>query len=264
MKPVAILGSGPAGLLAALAVGLRGRPMVIFSNKEKSQLGGAQYLHRRIPIVADREPDAVLMNRKVGTSEVYRQKVYGDDPVPFVSFDGVDDGMMEQAWNLIDTYENLWGEFGHAINEADVGPRWIEEHRDEFSAILSTVPLPALCRARAGLTPEFHSFKVQEIVISTDPDYCSVPRGEDNTIIYDGTRERSHYRSSRLFGVSSTEWSTIGGSLPPIPDLIRDRKPVATTCDCFSGEVIRLGRRGTWRKGVLTHHAFEAAWEVFG
>ena len=32
------------------------------------------------------------------------------------------------------------------------------------------------------------------------------------------------------------------------------RKPIATNCDCFPN-VIRAGRFGTWKKGVLTHDA---------
>lgn len=250
-KPWAILGSGPAGLLAALGAGLMGKPVAVFSNNEKSQLGGAQYLHRGVPVVTDPTPDAYITSRLVGDSDTYRKKVYGDMPVPFVSFDGVLES--QPAWSLINAYDNLWAEFGHVLNEATVTPEWLERKLDEFEVVISTVPAPAICKNRAE-----HSFTVQEIYVSTDDTYCSVPRGEDNVVVYDGTPDRAHYRSSRLFGHAGTEWSSVGGK-PPIDNLIKDRKPISTNCDCFEGRVFRAGRRGAWTKGVLAHHAFEKA-----
>jgi hypothetical protein len=269
MKPIAVLGCGPAGLLAAYGIGLTGQPLAIFSNTEKSKLGGAQFLHKPIYGIHDEDnPDAVVTYHLHGTAAAYQEKVYGNDPVPFVSFSNVKDGQQQSAWNLLKTYDWLWGEFGHTINEAQITPAWVDENEDKFALILSTVPLVALCRHRVGATPPMpkvgdswypmhHRFTVQDIAIHPD----NLAPIHDNTILYDGTREHSWYRSSLLFGVGGTEWSPQRSPVAPVRPLYHDRKPIATNCDCFP-QIVRLGRRGTWQKGVLTHHAFVGALEA--
>lgn len=256
MKSVAVLGCGPAGLLAAHAIGLSGRPVAVFSRPHKSVLGGAQFLHEPIPGLNDEsEPDAVITYRVDGDAETYYRKVYGEEYVPFVSFSGVADGEQQNAWNLSATYDRLWGIFDGRINEAGITPQWLEQLSADsnFDLILSTVPLVHICRARAGLTQENHQFKVQNITIATEEYAHGL---EPNTIRYDGTNMRSWYRTSLLFGHYGTEWSA-DVTQPPVPT-IRDHKPIRTTCDCWPN-VVRLGRRGTWTKGVLTHHAFTEA-----
>lgn len=259
-KPVAILGCGPAGLMAAQAVVLSGREAVILSRPVKSKLGGAQFLHMPIAGINDAAPDRVITYRKRGDEATYRKKVYGEEYVPFTSFASVQDGETQEAWNLIETYDRLWEQFGGMISDVNVGPQWLDDHLDEFDLIFSTVPLPAICRARAGLSmASFHSFRVQNIHVATES-YGNWSWGDD-TIVYDGTNERTWYRASKLFGVSGTEWSD-QQSPPPVGNLVRDSKPVGTTCDCYRDRVIRLGRRGTWTKGVLTHDAFLGVLEV--
>lgn len=261
MKPIAILGCGPAGLMAAHAVGLAGHPIAIFSKPEKSRLGGAQFLHRPIYMVNDEEvPDAEITYKLRGDAAGYERKVYPEGNVPFVSFSSVTDGQVQPAWNLQRTYDLLWENLGGSVNEADISAKWMEENHDEFALILSTVPLPSICRSRAGLTPAepLHRFDVQRITIHPE---CleTIPA---NTVVYDGTPDRTWYRSSNLFGVGGTEW-TAGARTPPLPasSFFHDNKPIATNCDCWP-DVVRLGRRGTWTKGVLTHQAFVGALEA--
>lgn len=258
---VAILGCGPAGLMAAHAVALRGRPIAIFSKPEKSKLGGAQYLHRPIPYITSEEPDTHIRYVMRGDAQTYRKKVYGDDPtVPFVSFNVFKDRQSDPAWSLIKAYDALWESFGHMVNAVDITPQFVQELHREYEMVLSTVPLPHICLARAGLINEVHHFGVQEIRVCTE-DYADDV--EQDTIVYDGTPERSWYRSSKILGVPGTEWSTFGVPAKlPVPT-ITDRKPIRTTCTCHP-DVLRLGRRGTWTKGVLTHDAFYGALDFFG
>lgn len=257
-KPIAILGCGPAGLMAAHAVAMSGQDLVILSKPEKSRLGGAQFLHAPIPGITEQQPDRMIMYRKRGDETTYRDKVYGDEYVPFTSFAGVSDGETQAAWNLGEAYDRLWEQYGGHVNEQNVSPHWLTEHIDDFALVFSTVPLPMICKVRAGLEAGFHSFRVQEIALTTEPYVNDI---EPDTIVYDGTKDRSWYRASLLFGVHGTEWSC---GPPPVPGIIRDRKPIGTTCTCFLDQsVIRLGRRGTWMKGVLTHDAFLGALEVF-
>lgn len=253
----AILGSGPAGLMAAHAAALLGQPIVILSNtSEPSRLGGAQFLHKPIPEINDHNvPDRMITYRVRGDEGTYRRKVYGDGHVSFTSFANVRDGERQPAWNLIETYEKLWDMFSPHINIFSLSSEWADEAVKEFSNILSTVPAPALCRRLHDPDAAGHGFTSQRIIVDTSGEFArDVP---DDTIIYDGTEDCTWYRSSRLFGVTGTEWSAHTPA-PPLPDLITDSKPIATNCSCYP-EITRLGRRGTWTKGVLTHDAFYEA-----
>jgi hypothetical protein len=49
--------------------------------------------------------------------------------------------------------------------------------------------------------------------------------------------------------------------LPSFVHTWRVRKPLETDCTCWP-KVVRAGRFGQWRKGVLTHHAYEMAMQV--
>lgn len=267
MKPVAILGLGPAGLMAAHAVALAGKPVALFSKPadeggsiRRSKLGGAQFLHDPMPLINDDDPDTVITYRVVGNTDVYRRKVYGDTAVPFVSMENVHDRQEQPAWNLQATYDKLWDWYGvDRVGNPDViTPAWIDNalEQDWFSLILSAMPAPALCRTINDpfhvMNTAPHSFLTQQVTIA---DEAMMPH--DNTIWYDGTMDHSWYRSSVLFGYGSTEWG--GGRRSVFPNTVDVHKPLRTNCDCFADSVIRLGRFGTWTKGVLTHHAFAAA-----
>lgn len=256
MKPIAILGCGPSAMLAAHAVGLAGRPIAMFSNNPSpSKLGGAQFLHSNIPQLTSAEPDAVIKYVVRGDARMYQRKVYGDTDPGFVSFSGVQDGMEQNAWNLIALYDRLWDYWKDSINDVEVNPKWIDEMLGTFDLIVSTIPAMCMCRNPMGVNgpknPDapIHHFSNVETQIWNDT-VESVP---DNTIIYEGTNMRTWHRSSNLFGVRGTEW---GPDVPvPQPNIVHVRKPLATTCDCFPG-VLRVGRFGTWTKGKLVNDSF--------
>ncbi len=255
MKPIAILGCGPAGLLAAHAVSQRKRQFVIFSRPKKSELGGAQFLHEAIPGICEDDPYQITIVTE-GTADVYQQKVYGTAPnVPFVSFPDKPYSNQD-AWNLLETYERLWSVYSASIVETEVNAMWLQENEGRFRMVLSTVPAPAICKTNMGMIPEVHSFQSQRIWVHPTNINKGLP---DGTIHYDGTKDRSWYRQSRLFGVGGTEYPI--GATPPVAPLIHARKPLMTNCNCFP-KVVRLGRFGQWRKGVLTHDAFNGAREA--
>lgn len=261
MKSVAILGCGPAGLMAAQAAESLGYEPVIFSKPVKSVLGGAQFLHMPIPGINDEPPDALITYRVIGNVEDYQRKVYGGaTTVPFVSMASVWDGKEQPAWNLIKTYERLWIKFIDRIHPTDIDTHRVEAllANKSFSHVFNTVPLISICKARAGLMNEVHHFHSQEVLIHTDPYIEDI---EDNTVIYNGDLGRSWYRASRIFGVDGCEWSAL--STKPMVPVIHDHKPIMTTCTCWP-DMVRLGRRGTWKKGVLTHDAYIGVVKVLG
>lgn len=249
MKTVAILGSGPAGLMAAHATGLVGRPFSIHTRVEKSVLGGAQYLHTPIPYLTSREPDRILTNRLIGSGEDYRDKVYGRDPSlapDTASAMSVVDGEKVPVWDLNAVYDNLWDSFSDSMNPATIDARWIEEHGNEFDLIISSIPAPALCRR-----PDLHRFIYQEVWIKPGP-ASFIP---ENEVHYNGDKSPAWYRASNIGGTAGgVEWSTEGPQ-PPEAGLVRVKKPLRHTCTCWP-EILRVGRYGTWTKGVLTHDAY--------
>lgn len=246
MKTVAILGCGPAGLLAAHAVGLAGRPLSLHSRPVKSPLGGAQYLHSSVPMLTNTAPDFTITNRLRGTAEGYKFKVYGDDPLKtprHVSADAVVDGQEVPVWDLNVAYDTLWNANVQAINEADINPNWIDEHANEFELIISTVPRYLLCKG-------MHQFPAQSVWIQPGA-APFIPEGE---VHYNGERSPAWYRASNINGSGGIEWST-NGPKPPVENLMRINKPLATNCDCYP-DIWKVGRFGEWRKGVLAHDAF--------
>lgn len=266
MKKVAILGTGPAGLMAAHAAGVAGALVHIFSmggeeGATKSRIGGAQFLHQPLPIINDPEkPDAVITYLVAGTVEGYRSKVYGDGDVPFVSMERLPAKHETAAWSLVSTYDKLWDLYGVSANVAEINPEWLIEliESNSFDLIVSTIPRTSICLAHYGLIAETHTFTSQRIRIANEAPW-PMP---DNTMVYDGTKNVSWYRCSRIFGIPSVEWGESAPAKLPYEDVVTVRKPIRTDCVCFSDKVLFAGRFGEWRKGVLTHDAFKATWKA--
>lgn len=252
MKPIAVLGAGPAGLLAAHAVGLAGHPVVIFSTGGKSRLGGAQFMHVPIPELTGSEPDATVRYMVHGNAHTYQHKGYGSGKQPsFVSFGNVHDGMEQKAWNLQRAYEALWMVFGDNVNETKVDRQWLLDNHEDFRLIINSVPRPIFCADPS------HQFYSQQVIIDPHPPAWL----EDMTVLYDGTNDHSWYRASSLWGHGGTEWGLQRYDTVPydVPDAVAVRKPLEHSCKCSVTEpdnIIRVGRFGKWEKGVLVHDGF--------
>ena len=244
MTAVAILGCGPAGLLAAHAAHESGAEVTIYSMKKPSPIGGAQFLHRSIPGLTSENPDGLVNFLHVGDPAVYAEKVYGD-PKAETSWGSYADGHHE-IWNMHQAYQKLWRRYEHLIIDWEVSPDFLKKLMASFDVVMSAIPLRSLCVAT-----DTHKFESQRVYISSK---ASFPGTVENLIIYNGSPKTDWYRSSRIFGHGGTEWSgSPGGS-----DLTKIHKPLRTDCTCWP-TVHRLGRYGAWKKNLLIHHAFEAA-----
>lgn len=248
--------------MAAHAVALAGQPLVILSRPYKSRLGGAQFLHEPIPELTDDEPDIWITYQRAGNAAMYQFKAYGNGPQPtFVSFDGVEKGMTQPGWNLRKIYDRLWDMYGGQVTERQMNAETLREVLEDelFSYVISSIPLSHLCRRAQMTTPGGHRFSQQAIMILNDKCFGG---HEDNTVWYDGTRSHSWYRSSRLFGVESTEWGVRAAADVPYntDDMVAVQKPLETTCDCWpsSKKFIKVGRFGRWLKGTLAHDGFRS------
>lgn len=252
---LAILGCGPAGLLAAHAAVRQGCRPTIFSVKKKSPHGGAQYLHKPIPGLTDMDPDMILRYVKVGTAEGYASKVYGDPTVP-VSWDRFQEGQVP-AWDMGKVYDQLWDEYENLIVDRHLDPAAAEQIMAGFGQVMNTIPLHALCRFETG-----HTFHKQDILLS---DTAQVKM--KNVIVYNGQPTERWYRTSCIGDTEWTEYAVHGeaeyGGLTSLAGSHAELgyKPTHTDCDCHPG-MHRLGRFGKWQRTVLSHEAYDEAVDI--
>lgn len=243
-RDVAVIGCGPAGLLVAHAVALADYNPVIYSIEAKqSPVAPAVFLHRSIPEVSSDMPDEMIDMVKLGDGSVYARKVYGEDRL--TSWNKFVAGL-HPAWALRPVYDALWYLYGGAVREVEIMPETIKELEDSFPLIINTAPARALCLS------SLHSFPGKTIWIRDD----APPVVGPGTMVYNGTSD-PWYRASDLFGVRSTEYSRDPKHIK-LEDRREGLKVLNTDCDCHP-TVVRAGRWGEWRSGVLLHHAFEKA-----
>lgn len=251
---VLVFGCGPAGLISAYAAEREfGAEVKILSIKRPSQLFGCQYLHEPIPGIdaGDRELVRYMLN---GTTDQYREKVYGSltPPVSPQQYEG-----SNYAWDLRRTYGQLWEMFEDRIvdvqlNAADFVPALSDFMPDVG---ISSVPAPMLCQF--GDRHTFTSVKCWAIGDAPGQTVADVFGALPSfTVICSGEEDCSWYRACNVFGYSTVEWPGHKRK-PPIEGVVEFSKPLSTNCDCLPS-VLRVGRYGTWQKGILSHQAYDA------
>lgn len=256
---VLVLGSGPAGLIAAHTASMTGADVLVYSKGDKSPLYGCQYLHAPIPYATRKTP--VRVNYVLeGTADGYAYRVYGEAPSrPRTSVETLTSH--HDAWDIRDTYDWLWMTYGSYVQPWDFTVRPPAElvAYAQPDLVVSSIPANLLCRNGS------HRFDAQEIWAMGDaPDLGQeVPYPcPPETVLCNGHGfdAPQWYRISNVFGYKTVEWP---GRIkkPPMPGVARVKKPLLTNCDCeqfLGAPTIRVGRYGSWRKGVLAHEA-EAA-----
>jgi hypothetical protein len=103
-----------------------------------------------------------------------------------------------------------------------------------------------------------HIFQAEKVWVT---EYYRGDPGVDNVVICSGDPEDPWYRTSKIHGWTNTEYPA--DRKPPFSsDKVHEVvKPIKTNCDCLP-EVRRVGRYGTWTKGVLSHTAFYSTAET--
>jgi len=243
--------------MAAHAATLLGVESMVFSTKRKSPLYGAQYLHKPIPFMTPRGSVEVEY-RLVGTAEQYRSKVYG--PMWDGTVSPEDLAESHQAWDIRATYDRLWEVYSEHINDLSLDPgtvhRMMDMMGDEVDLWVNTIPMPALCSQGHA----FGSIKVWAAGDAPDLgiDIGSTFRAQPNSVVCNGNGAPAWYRLSNIYGHTTVEWP--GDIRPPVRTASEVTKPTSTTCTCFP-RMMRVGRYGSWEKGVLSHTAFD---KVYG
>jgi hypothetical protein len=252
-KKVAILGCGPAGMFATHAFVEAGWDVTIYSNKRRSQMFGAQYLHRPIPGLPERKTSVEY--RLEGTAAGYAEKVYPGGQVPTGQVSPVTLAGFHDAWDIRAAYFDAYERYEDMIINT------YYERRDvpallhmEFRQVVNTIPADRLC------IDDQHQFLSQTIWAAGDaPEqgkFCPIYCPKD-TVVCNGDPDRAWYRLSNVFGHTTCEWPE--DRKPPLSGVASVVKPLRHNCDCWTGRIVGLGRYGAWKKGVLSHEAYEAA-----
>lgn len=245
---VAILGCGPAGLFAAHAAIEAGADVTIHSKPRKSFMRGAQYLHRPIPGLSQ-DPFEITYGL-VGTIDGYRDKVYGAGSDVLVSPKTLIG--KSQAWDIREAYDAAWDLYHDRIREYESwNDLWGWERTfdiiEKNDLVISTIPAKALC------ADPNHRWKSQKVWVT---EYVKSENlvGVDNVVVCSGDPDDWWYRQSVIQGWENTEfpYHTKPNSEGKIHEV---EKPIATDCDCFS-HIVRMGRYGAWKKGVLSDSAY--------
>lgn len=254
MLKVAVLGCGPAGLIAAHGVATLGHDVAIFSKPRKSFMYGAQYLHRPVPGVTDPLEYVTVEYQLQGTVEQYRAKVYdkqlnGDQAS---SVEALED--KHEAWDIRSTYDRLWEMYSPDIVATDLSVHMAVDNIIKMSdLVISSVPAPLLCLSG-------HQFQSQQVWAAGEahdrdiklPYYC-----KENTVVCNGNEMPTWYRLSNVFGVKTVEWP-FWVRRPPVGQPAAVNKPMRTNCGCYRS-IVRVGRYGKWQKGVLSHEGYDIA-----
>lgn len=264
-KRAAVLGCGPAGLFATHAMMQNGWNVTVYSNKRKSEMYGAQYLHA--PIVGLTSEQYELVDyRLTGTAEEYRNKVYGVNPIK-VSVETLE--KQHKAWDIRTAYNIAWALYSEQIVHANVTPQYLGVGVDvpevseirldtsQLDVIINTIPLRSLCYQPDR--HQFHSIEAWAIGDAPERGVFAPFRAEPFTVECNGEKAPAWYRSANVFGYSTVEWPA--KSKPPIPGVSLIEKPLYSDCDCYRSDLnfIPLGRYGQWAKGVLAHEAYTQA-----
>lgn len=267
MTNIAILGCGPAGLLAAEAVSVSGHTPVILSRKVPSAIFGAQFLHREIPGITAVEPDFTIDVIKSGTEQGYAFNTYGRSDAP-VSWGAYSEDRPMVGWDLKKAYATLWDKFRNDIFHTEIDAQVIAHLSENYPIMYSTVPMDRICRRH-------HEFKAQKIWVWHGPgDNLIEGVNDGNYLYYNGLTPQGSdypmdmfgppwYRFSQLNQYQAWEYSSppASGAFPPGDQQLSEGiKPLSNNCDCYS-DLRRVGRFGRWEKGQLTHHAYEQVLE---
>ena len=131
----------------------------------------------------------------------------------------------------------------------------------DYSVVLNTAPLWKLCQ---DIT---HNFESVYTLVNTRQTKLSGHYVPASTHL-NGRDESSDqwFRWSWCRGEETIEYTAIAKNPMPIEVFSRGTKPVSTDCTCWQGmgisdgkpkQLHRIGRFGTWTRGVMNHHAFE-------
>jgi hypothetical protein len=262
-----IVGSGPAGLLAAHGAGIEGaavtiydaapeyRPDTIFSLQYLHEPCGLELLVRQLQlryycIARSSKPVEVARayNAKLGRplDDANSTRFLFESPVT--------------VWSLKDAYRLLWSMYRHRIFQKAVSWEGLLAITKAFDVVISTAPLPKLL-------PHL-DWPTRNSMIAMG--WLPVPGMEENTCYYNLLPDVPWYRATYLDGGSATEFvqsvlqESVDGMgsccarLQPLRKVVQHNNVIGP----MPGNLWLTGRWGSWDPSKLTHHAHQDAREA--
>jgi len=235
-----------------------GWDVTIFSQKRRSQMFGAQYLHKPIEGLPCGDPTPIEY-QLIGTVEQYALKVYGPEMAAGLKVSPSLLPKNHDAWSIRSAYYAAYERYNQSIVDCLVDRSMIHgmfrKGNPNWSLAINTIPLKSICWEPA------HQFTSQKIWAAGDaPEldrWCPVTC-PPNTVICNGERDQGWYRVSNVHGYNTAEWPY--DRKPPIEGLGEVEKPLSNNCDCLDAYgIIAAGRYGKWQKDVLAHHPYLTA-----
>jgi hypothetical protein len=259
---IVVLGCGPAGLAAAHAAALSDKngDIRILSKPRKSFMKGAQYLHQPLPLVGSQIPFDIDYRLVGGTTEDYAKKVYGAARVRAEETSVAVLQGVHPAWDIRSAYDDLWALYGPYVAPWEASHQALAQIKADWKpdVVISSVPAPLLCAV-----PDEHAFTAEQIW-STDAAMHTGfwdERADEDAVVCNAGPSPAWYRSAIIHGWGTTEWPA--RVRPPLSGdhLWNVTKPIDNTCTCWP-QILRVGRYGCWKKGVLVHDAFFSAYKT--
>lgn len=254
---VAILGGGPAGLLAAWAVVDAGHHPIIHErrpHKPDGTTAGVFYLHADCHLPLRKQNVHVVVSGG-GTDSVerqlaYEEKVYGTRNSTHVSLPTID--LVESAYDGMQALGLCWDITHQFIAEHELlGWQHVLAMAERYELVINTIPLNLLL-------PE-KEWKSQEATI-----YRSDAPLDESYMLYNVNPAVPWYRASAVFGVFTLEYSlAISRTDMREPQRKEGRyvkvRKVIDSPDAMPDlppNVLLTGRYGAWSKSKLSHHAY--------
>lgn len=250
---VAVLGAGPTGLMAAGVAMEHGAKVSVFASEIPSTINGAQYLHCPPPL--DVRVDSFNVNYALeGSPEDYRKKVYGDKWSGSVSPEEIE--TLHKGWNIRQAHDELVRII--PVNIIDPIQGYVDMASkikiEQYDLVFSSLP-------RKIWKTQGEVFEVQKAwALSGSAAQSFV--GPNNTVLCNGSDSPSWYRAAMIDGYATVEWPWRDGKKPPIPEVVKIRKPLVyfpnqSQKNPVDDVVIHIGRYGQWLKGVLVSDAMD-------
>lgn len=237
---IAVLGCGPAALLAAHVIDERGHRPRIYSLPEKSVIPGSQHLHGPVRGLTPLYPEGTINFVRMGTARGYAEKVYGD-PERNTGWEHY--LQVYPSWNVLKAYDKLWDRWGHQVNAQYLDRDTIREISRGYGLTISTIPAQTSCYDR-----ERHTFESVPYYIKPLP----APPGDEGheIVIYNGLLTDPWYRWSILAGLCTQEF------MKPVNGADHGLKAVSNTCTCWPF-IHRIGRWAKWQHGVTLFKSYQ-------